>query len=656
MTAQLAPSPVFRSWDNLGFPLVGGQLFTYAAGTSTPQATYTDSTQTTQNTNPVILNFRGEAFVWLDLTLAYKFILKDINGNLIWTEDNISSPFAASGNLAPTVTNTFTLGTPSFTWANAYFGPNAAPVFDPVSGNIGYYARTAAEIAAGVTPVNYAYAPYDCKRYGARGDGTTDDTAALTTWLSLANNNLTSLYLSPGTYKVTSTLVIPGNNITIYGAGVWASQINCAITGNPANPLFSWTANAGGTTGQFLQVQGIRFNGNGLTGASGNGHCFALLGDLGVTFANFPTFRDCDFVSFAGNGKNSAGTGIAAAGIYIYDGDVLKVENCIFEACNQGICIDGTAASSTQKVCVSACTFDNLTTYGIQALFVTNLLVNNQTIFNNMGTGVYLSFAQETTTIDNCRFKIFSGAAVNCVTPNLIDQVNITNNYFYTTFQASPPGVLDLGNTIQGLNISGNEFLFDSTVVAGLGILFQDFGGGQVGNSYNVTANRFVAASLSTISSFVRANNPTGPMNSLVILGNYFGQQNTPSFAYTITAAIALTGAAGGIGTLIANNTFYVSPPGVMTAAITLGSGWNSTFLLNNAYQGPGTNVSNSGINTLTLQGGTFTVPTISTGWGTATGTGVITNFTGSAATLAQTGQVVATLINLLKQQGILGA
>lgn len=176
MTAQLAPAPVFRSWDNLGLPLVGGKLFTYAAGTTTPQATYIDSTQTTPNTNPVILNFRGEAFVWLDPTLTYKFVLQDFLGNLIWTEDNIAgSPFASGGNLVPTVTNTFTLGTPSFTWANAYFGPNAAPILDSVTGNLGYYARNAAEIALGVFPVSYAYPWLTVDRYGTNTTpGTTD--------------------------------------------------------------------------------------------------------------------------------------------------------------------------------------------------------------------------------------------------------------------------------------------------------------------------------------------------------------------------------------------------------------------------------------------------------------------------------------------------
>ena len=83
MTTTLAPSPVFRQWDNNGNPLAGGQLFTYAAGTSTPIPTYTDSTGSSQNPNPLTLNNRGEAQVWLTPNVAYKFNLTDSQGNQI---------------------------------------------------------------------------------------------------------------------------------------------------------------------------------------------------------------------------------------------------------------------------------------------------------------------------------------------------------------------------------------------------------------------------------------------------------------------------------------------------------------------------------------------------------------------------------------------
>jgi hypothetical protein len=84
-------SPLFkqRFFDANGAPLAGGQLFSYEAGTVTPQATYSNATGTT-NSNPVVLDADGYADVWLDPTLAYKFVLEDANNNVIWTVDNVA--------------------------------------------------------------------------------------------------------------------------------------------------------------------------------------------------------------------------------------------------------------------------------------------------------------------------------------------------------------------------------------------------------------------------------------------------------------------------------------------------------------------------------------------------------------------------------------
>jgi hypothetical protein len=91
MSYNLAPSARQRFFDANGLPLNGGQLFTYAAGTTTAQVTYKDNSGTT-NTNPVVLDSQGYADVWLDITLAYKFVLEDSLGSVQWTEDNITSP------------------------------------------------------------------------------------------------------------------------------------------------------------------------------------------------------------------------------------------------------------------------------------------------------------------------------------------------------------------------------------------------------------------------------------------------------------------------------------------------------------------------------------------------------------------------------------
>ena len=89
MSATLTPSPLMQFFDSTGAPLVSGTLSTYVAGTSTPLATYTDSTGLIANSVVITLNTRGEAAVWLDSTGIYKFVLKDAAGVLIWTADNI---------------------------------------------------------------------------------------------------------------------------------------------------------------------------------------------------------------------------------------------------------------------------------------------------------------------------------------------------------------------------------------------------------------------------------------------------------------------------------------------------------------------------------------------------------------------------------------
>jgi microcystin-dependent protein len=105
----LAPQPVQQYTDNNGVLLVGGQLFVYAAGTTTKQAAFTDASGATALPDPIVLNVRGEVApsatgtscgLWLDPTLAYKLVLAPANDtdpptNPFWTIDNLVSPQSA---------------------------------------------------------------------------------------------------------------------------------------------------------------------------------------------------------------------------------------------------------------------------------------------------------------------------------------------------------------------------------------------------------------------------------------------------------------------------------------------------------------------------------------------------------------------------------
>ena len=90
MSLTLTPSPKMQFFTAAGIPLVGGKLYTYASGTTVPLATYTDDTGNFANTNPIILDSRGEAGVWLGPS-RYTFKLEDSDGNLIWTVDGVGT-------------------------------------------------------------------------------------------------------------------------------------------------------------------------------------------------------------------------------------------------------------------------------------------------------------------------------------------------------------------------------------------------------------------------------------------------------------------------------------------------------------------------------------------------------------------------------------
>jgi hypothetical protein len=80
--------------DNSGNVLTGGKIETYAAGTTTPQATYTTSAGNIPHSNPIILDASGRVpsggEIWLTDGLVYKFILRNANDVLIATYDGIT--------------------------------------------------------------------------------------------------------------------------------------------------------------------------------------------------------------------------------------------------------------------------------------------------------------------------------------------------------------------------------------------------------------------------------------------------------------------------------------------------------------------------------------------------------------------------------------
>jgi hypothetical protein len=147
-------NPKYSFTDSLGAPLVGGTLDVFLAGTTTRTNTWQDKAQTTLNTNPIVLDARGECTLWADDTLTYRFVLKTALGVQLWDEDNISGA-NVSGTLV------------TFTQAG--------------TGAVGRTMQNKARER--VTPFDF----------GAVGDGTTNDQAAFEAALTYIKSQTKSL-------------------------------------------------------------------------------------------------------------------------------------------------------------------------------------------------------------------------------------------------------------------------------------------------------------------------------------------------------------------------------------------------------------------------------------------------------------------------------
>jgi hypothetical protein len=86
-----------------GLPLVGGKIYTYQAGSSTPLDTYTDFNGTIANTNPIILGTDGRCAneIWLTYGYNYKFVIKTAADVTIQTLDNLYGILGTIPAVAP---------------------------------------------------------------------------------------------------------------------------------------------------------------------------------------------------------------------------------------------------------------------------------------------------------------------------------------------------------------------------------------------------------------------------------------------------------------------------------------------------------------------------------------------------------------------------
>lgn len=161
-------APVFglnaQFFTNQGVVLAGGKIYTYTAGSTTPATTYTDSTGTVANSNPIVLDSAGRltSAIWLPAGVQYKFVLTTSTGASVGlTLDNVSGINDTSTGGSPTA-GAFTTLTASSTVSGAGFTAlfNAPPAIGSVTPGTGAFTTlSATSTVGGAGFTNYLAAP-----------------------------------------------------------------------------------------------------------------------------------------------------------------------------------------------------------------------------------------------------------------------------------------------------------------------------------------------------------------------------------------------------------------------------------------------------------------------------------------------------------------
>lgn len=233
-TGVLCPTPILQFFDNAGNPARNGSVLTQVGGVNA--ATFSDINLTVPLPNPIPLNSRGEASTQAGAT-AQVFLTP----NTAYTFTLFDGPNGTGNQL------------------NVATYVNGLQVSQAIIGGL-LNPQTDLELAANVTPSNFAYVAYDVRRYNVPLDGT-DAVAALTpvatlplvfptesTCVTLSNVTLSGdVIFQPGAtvkpaagtwVKFTGRVQETGQSILAAGAGG-----NVLLTNNPQYSYANLTLN-----------------------------------------------------------------------------------------------------------------------------------------------------------------------------------------------------------------------------------------------------------------------------------------------------------------------------------------------------------------------------------------------------------------------------
>lgn len=395
-------------FDGSGNPLTAGKVYTYAAGTTTPQTAYTTSAGNVAHTNPIILDsagrvpFGGE--IWLTDSISYKFVIANFSDVVIGTYDNVLG--SGSGILANLLNNS------DPTKGDALVGFRQSNSGGNLSGSVGSTVHKKLQEIINV------------RDFGAVGNGVTDDSTAFQNAIdAIASAESGVLMVPPGTFYIGTSLDL-ASNIQIVGAGKGITTLKGAPRTTPNGATVSSNILTGDSLTNVV-LKDMTFDG-GIYGPSytaGNGPPLALVDFESCTNV---TVENCNLLGFiySDNGSINPATNTYKLGaLFAFDSSYITIKNVEYVS----------------------------PTYGNLIMFIecTHVMIDGaKSIFTNTGTNIINETPLniwgddcQYVTIQNCEFANNYGSAINLGGQG---SFIIKNNRFYDT--APGGGGIDLTN------------------------------------------------------------------------------------------------------------------------------------------------------------------------------------------------------------------
>lgn len=362
--------------------------------------------------------------------------------------------------------------------------------------------QTAAEIAAGVMPINKAFPPGDIRRYGALV-AASDNSAAINSALSVSANGGDAAFLPLGTWKITSTLSAAGN-CSMLGVGSQSIIAPQACDGidfpvwGPAAPtrrVFSGFSIVGTGT------NGIR---SGIVTTVSPGSVY------GITFSNI-SIVDFRVMVYASGFRWTTWTGIVGSGnfygfYFIGQNTNTEIFGCHLISSQAQVQGDGSWGISFQQSGGDTTQgTEILGTYvygydiGINVLLAFETQIIACDISQNLSAAVQIQSTNGGFWLQSCWVEAGSnpgaapanGVVVTAITPTTTGHVLISDNYINATTVIAGSIGISLGNSNNGAKITGNKVIgFDKGINLGAstGLIVRDNTVNCVTSVYSATS------------------------------------------------------------------------------------------------------------------------------------------------------------------------